>query len=187
MTMASELNPGRRPPLIAAADRVDRVIVLLCKTIVVGSGVALLGAITIGVVSRYVVTVGGADWAEELPKQIFAWFIMAGVVLATHGGNHIAVDLIHGALPERIRAALIVGTNLLIAVAYIYLGLVAQQVAGIVALEINPILGTPGSIPYWALTGGSFLIALSALSIALRVTVLGSAAAPQGKAEDSVQ
>lgn len=187
MTMATGSLSGRRPPLIAVADKVDGVIVLLCRVIVVSAGVALLAAISIGVLSRYIITVGGIDWAEELPKQIFAWFIMAGVVLAVHGGNHIAVDLIHGALSERLKRALIVAANLLIAAAYVYLGAVAKQVADIVAFEINPILGTPGSIPYWALSGGAFLLAVSALSIALRVAMLGSAAAPQGRAEDSVQ
>lgn len=187
MTSTSGSLSGRRPPLIAVADKVDSAIVLLCRTIAVSAGVALLAAISIGVVSRYVIEVGGIDWAEELPKQIFAWFIMAGVVLAVHGGNHIAVDLIYGALTERMKSALIVAANLLVAVAYLCLATVAKQVADIVALEINPILGTPGSIPYWALSGGAFLLALSALSIALRVAMLGSAAAPQGRAEDSVQ
>lgn len=185
--MTTSVETVRRSPLIAAAEGVETAIALFCKGLVLLTGSALLVAITTGVVSRYVITVGGADWAEELPKQIFAWFIMSGVVLAVHGGNHIAVDLIHMALPERFKTILMVATNVLVAGAYFYLATIAWEVAGITSFEINPILGTPGSVPYWALAGGSVLTGIGCLAIAVKVAALGSSAAPQARPEDSVQ
>jgi TRAP-type C4-dicarboxylate transport system permease small subunit len=133
------------------------------------------------------VTVGGVDWAEELPKQLFAWFIMGGVVLAVHGGNHIAVDLLMTVLPERGKRVVLAVTNVAVAFAYLYLADTAFDVAGIASAEVNPVLGTPGSLPFYALTIGCVLTAVSTASIGIKVAILGSSAAPQGRPEDSVQ
>lgn len=168
-------------------DHLDRAIGLVCKGVVLSTGVALLVSIGIGVAARYVVSVGGVDWAEELPKLLFAWFIMAGVVLAVQGGNHIAVDLLMRFLGDRGKRWLIVFTNLLVFVAYLYLMNTALEVADIAAAEKNPLLGTPGSLPFYALASGSLLTAVGSLSIAIRVALLGHEAAPHGKPEDSVQ
>ena len=179
--------PSGGSPLLASLDKVDRVVGAICRLVVGVTGAALLASITIGVVARYVITVGGVDWAEELPKQLFAWFIMAGVVLAVQGGNHIAVDVLQNLLPEPVKRPLIVAMNLLVTVAYLYLAWISLEVAGIAAAEINPVLGTPGSLPYYAMILGALLTAVGTLVVALRVAALGSEAAPQGRPEDSVQ
>ena len=176
-----------RSSVLTVLDAVDGFIGKLCRSVVLATGIALLLSITIGIIARYAISVGGADWAEELPKQIFAWFIMAGVVLALQRGNHIAVDLILQILSPRGRKLLVVGGNLLIAASYLYLCRSALAVADVAAIEINPVLGTPGSLPYFALTAGSVLTAIGAVSIAIRVMLLGADAAPQGKPEESVQ
>ena len=177
---------SERSTAIRILDGVDRLIGLICKSVVMSTGVGLLVAILIGVIARYVIDVGGIDWAEELPKQVYSWFIMAGVVLALLHGNHIAVDLIHNVLPRSGRQLLIVGANLLICAAYIYLFITALEVAEIAAFETNPMLGTPNSLPFYALASGSLLTALGALSLSIRVFLLGPEARPQGAAEESV-
>jgi len=186
--MAVELpkTASERSTAIQFLDGVDRLIGLLCKSVVLSTGIVLLCAIIIGVIARYVIDVGGVDWAEELPKQLYSWFIMAGVVLALQCGNHIAVDLIYNFLPRTARQVLIVLTNLLLCGAYIYLFLIALDVADIAAAERNPMLGTPNSLPFYALAGGALLTAVGALSISLRVFLLGPEARPQGNAEESV-
>jgi TRAP-type C4-dicarboxylate transport system permease small subunit len=171
---------------IRLLDGVDRLIGSICKSIVLTTGIVLLCSIIIGVIARYIIAVGGIDWAEELPKQIFSWFIMAGVVLALQCGNHIAVDLILQFLPVPAKRILVTLTNLLICVAYVYLFLTALEVAEIAAAETNPMLGTPNSLPFYALAGGSLLTSLGSLSIAIRVFLLGADARPQGSAEESV-
>ena len=177
---------SERSTAIRILDGVDRFIGLICKSVVMSTGVILLVAIIIGVIARYIIDVGGIDWAEELPKQLFSWFIMAGVVLALQCGNHIAVDLIYNFLPASGRRLLICATNLLICGAYVYLFLTALEVAGIAAAEKNPMLGTPNSLPFYALASGSLLTAIGALSISIRVFLLGADARPQGAAEESV-
>ena len=171
---------------IQLLDGVDCVIGRVCKFVVMSTGVVLLFAIIIGVIARYVIDVGGVDWAEELPKQIFPWFIMAGVVLALQTGNHIAVDLIYNYLKGPAQRILIAATNLFICAAYVYLSVTALEVAEIAALERNPMLGTPNSLPFYALSIGAALTAVSALTIALRVILLGAEYRPHGSAEESV-
>lgn len=173
-------------PAIRLLDGVDRFIGLICQSVVLTTGVILLFAIIVAVVARYVIDVGGIDWSEELPRQLFSWFIMAGVVLALQHGNHIAVDLIYNFLSSPAKRVLIVLTNLLICAAYVYLFLTALDVADIAAAEKNPMLGTPNSLPFYALAGGSLLTAIGALSISIRVFLLGADARPQGSAEESV-
>ena len=186
--MAAEVQTTarERSTAIRILDGVDRLIGLVCKSVVMTAGVTLLCAIIIGVIARYVIDVGGVDWAEELPKQLYSWFIMAGVVLALQHGNHIAVDLIYNFLASPAKRILVTLTNLLICGAYVYLFMTALDVAGIAAAETNPMLGTPNSLPFYALASGSLLTAVGALSIAIRVFLLGAEARPQGSAEESV-
>ena len=96
------------------------------------------------------------------------------------------MDLIYNFLPRTGRQVLIVLSNLLLCGAYIYLFLIALDVADIAAAERNPMLGTPNSLPFYALAGGALLTAVGALSISLRVFLLGPEARPQGSAEESV-
>ena len=183
---ALQTTANERSTAIRFLDGVDRLIGLICKSVVLSTGVVLLFAIIIGVIARYVIDDGGVDWAEELPKQLYSWFIMAGIVLALQHGNHIAVDLIHTVLSANGKRLLTVCTNLLLCVAYVYLFLTALEVAEIAAAEKNPMLGTPNSLPFYALASGSLLTAIGALSIAIRVFLLGADARPQGSAEESV-
>lgn len=186
---AATLNPPQSPcsAVISVLNGIDRIVGIICRSVVLATGVALLVSIGTGVVARYVINVGGIHWAEELPKQLFTWFIMAGVVLALQSGSHIAVDLIMRFLGNNGKRFLIVFINLVICGAYIYMGLTAMEVADITAAEINPMLGTPGSLPFYALAAGSALTALSALTLAIRVALLGHEAAPQPNPEESVQ
>ena len=175
-----------RSTAIQWLDGVDQLIGAICKSVVLSTGLALLVAIIVGVIARYVIDVGGVDWAEELPKQLYSWFIMAGVVLALQHGNHIAVDLIYNFLPSPAKRVLVTLTNLLICGAYVYLFRTAVDVADIAAAETNPMLGTPNSLPFYALACGSLLTAIGALSISIRVFLCGAEARPQGNAEESV-
>ena len=90
---AATLNPPQSPcsAVISVLNGIDRIVGIICRSVVLATGVALLVSIGTGVVARYVINVGGIHWAEELPKQLFTWFIMAGVVLALQSGSHIAV------------------------------------------------------------------------------------------------
>ena len=68
MDAVEQKTARERSTAIQLLDGVDRLIGSVCKSVVLGTGIVLLFAIIIGVIARYVIDVGGVDWAEELPK-----------------------------------------------------------------------------------------------------------------------
>lgn len=178
------LHGGSR--LVQLLTSLDNVVGALCKTTLQLTGVTLLFAIGIGVVARYLIQVGGIDWAEELPKQIFTWFIMAGIVLAAQTGQHISVEMLSRVLPDSLKRTLLTVVNLLVTAAYVRLAMAGFEVADITSAERNPMLGTPGSLPFYALAIGSVLTSLVSLSIAMRVWLVGYDARPIADPEKSV-
>jgi TRAP-type C4-dicarboxylate transport system permease small subunit len=175
-----------RALLLGGAAAIDRAVALLCRVIVVATGLLLLGVLAANVIARYLLGMGGFSWAQEIPEQAFPWFIAAGVVLAAQAGAHIAVDILPRALPERGRQLLIVIVNALVVASYAWLALLSLEVAEIAKLQQSTILRIPGSYGYWAMAMLAALTALTAATIALRVALLGSAAAPEAAPEDAV-
>jgi TRAP-type transport system small permease protein len=170
--------------LLAAAGAVDRAVALLCQGVLLLTGTVLMGVLTANVVARYVLATGGFDWAEEVPQQVFPWFIMAGVVLAVQHGGHVAVEWLMGKLGrEGKRIVLLVG-HALVALAYVVLCWQALVVAGIVAIERSPALGLAGSYGYWAIAAGCALLALGTATVAVRVALVGPEAMPQPSPEE---
>lgn len=178
---------GRRGPgaaLLTAADKVDRAVALLCQGVLLLTGVALMGALTANVLARYALGTGGFDWAEEVPQQLFPWFIMAGVVLAVQHGGHIAVEWLLGLLGREAKRAVLLAGHALVALAYVVLCRQALVVADIVSIERSPALGLPGSYGYWAIAAGCALLALGTATVAARVALLGPEAMPQPAPEE---
>ncbi|MFQ3622397.1 MAG: TRAP transporter small permease subunit [Acetobacteraceae bacterium] len=169
--------------IVAALDAADGVIALACRVVVALTGAALLGILAANVVARYVLARGGFSSAQELPEQLFPWFIAAGVVLAARQGAHIAVDVLARALPRAGRRVLLTLVHLLVAGAYLWLGLLALEVAEIAALQRTTILRLSGSYGYWALAALAMLTAWTSLAIALRVLLAGPEAAPDPASE----
>lgn len=177
---------GDRPKgvLISIADGIDHGIALLCQGVLLLGGTALMGVLTANVIARYVLATGGFDWAEEVPQQIFPWFIMAGVALAVQHGGHIAVEWLLGKLGREGKRWLLLAGHLLVAAAYVLLCGQALEVAEIVAIERSPALGLPGSYGYWAIAAGCALLAIGTLTVALRIALLGPEAMPQPVPEE---
>jgi TRAP-type C4-dicarboxylate transport system permease small subunit len=187
------LSGGGAPPhergaprsgLIAATEAVERGIALLCQGVLLLTGTALMVVMTANVVARYVLAAGGFDWAEEVPQQLFPWFIMAGVALAVQRGGHIAVEWLMGFLGREGRRAVLLAGHAVVAVAYLVLCWQALQVAEIVAIERSPALGLPGSYGYWAIATGCMLIALGTITIAIRIALIGPEALPTPSPEE---
>jgi TRAP-type transport system small permease protein len=176
--------PQGRGPVLTAADAIDRCIALSCQAVLLLAGCALMGVLTANVIARYVLATGGFDWAEEVPEQLFPWFIMAGVALAVQHGGHIAVEWLFGKLGRAATRVLLLGTHLLVIGAYLALGWLALGVAEIVAVERSPALGLPKTYGYWAIAAGCVLVAISTLTVALRIALLGPEALPRPSPEE---
>src|SRR4051794_988867 len=169
---------------LLAAAAFDRAVALCCHAVMLLVGTLLMAVMTGNVVAGYLLASGGLDWAEELPQQLFPWFIMAGVGLAVQRGGHIAVEWLPERLGRRGRQALLLGGLLLVVLAYAVLAQQALTVAGIVAVELSPVMRLPTSYGYWAIAAGCVLLAASSVSVALRVALLGPEAMPQPKPEE---
>jgi TRAP-type transport system small permease protein len=178
-------SAGRRPgPVFATADAVDRAVALLCQGVLLLTGVALMVVLTANVVARYLLGTGGFAWAEEVPQQLFPWFIMAGVVLAVQHGGHIAVEWLLGHLGRGGKRVVLLAGHALVVLAYVVLCRQALEVAGIVAIERSPALGLSGSYGYWAIAAGCALLALGTVTVAIRIALLGPEAMPQPSPEE---
>ena len=123
---------------IAAANGLDRVITVICRFVVLVTGIALTTILTGGVAARYVFASGGIDAAQELPERIFPWFIFAGAVLAAQAGGHMAVEWLLEKLDSPGRRRLLLFGNALVIVAYLILCQQALEVAEIAKLELIP-------------------------------------------------
>lgn len=172
--------------LVAAANGVDRVIGVVCRAVVLVTVIVLLGVLGANLVARYLLAQGGFIWISEIPEQLFPWLIGAGIVLAVQRGAHIAVDILLLMLGDQQKRLLIVFINVLVAAAYLVLAKVSLQVADIAAVEKSPILQLPRSLGYYAIMAASVLTAVTSLTIAIRVALLGADAAPRGSEEESV-
>ena len=173
-----------RSTLIAATEAVDRGVALLCQGVLLLTGIALMAVMTANVITRYLLASGGFDWAEEVPQQIFPWFIMAGVGLAVQRGGHVAVEWLMGCLGRGGRRAVLLAGHALVAMAYLVLCRQALEVAAIVAIEHSPVLGLPGSYGYWAVAAGCVLLAIGTITIAVRIALTGPEALPTLSPED---
>ena len=162
-----------RQIVLAAANRLDRVITVLCRFTLLVTGIALTVVMTASVGARYVLAKGGIDAAQELPERLFPWFIVAGVALAAQAGGHMAVEWLLGKLDSTGRRLLLLFGNLIVIVAYAVLFEQALEVAEIAKLERSPVLGLSGSHGYWAIALGCVLLSLTALCSAVRILLSG--------------
>ncbi len=185
-TAAEAAAPPERKQsaLHTADDTVDRAVALLCQGVLLLTGTALMVVLTANVVARYVLATGGFDWAEEVPQQVFPWFIMAGVALAVQHGGHVAVEWLLGKLGREGKRIVLLAGHALVVLAYAVLCWQALVVADIVAIELSPALGLPGSYGYWAIAAGCVLLAVGTLTTADRLALIGPEAMPQPSPEE---
>jgi TRAP-type C4-dicarboxylate transport system permease small subunit len=178
-------EPPRAPSLLVdLANKVDRVVALICQGALLVTGSVLMGVLTANVIARYVLATGGFDWAEEVPEQVFPWFIMAGVALAVQHGGHVAVEWLLGKLGRGGKRAVLLAGQVLVIAAYVFLCWQALVVADVVSIERSPALGLPKTYGYWAIAAGCILLALSTAAVAIRLAVIGPEAMPQPSPEE---
>jgi len=91
--------------LISLLSHINRVNLAACRL----ASIFLCGAIAVivaaGVFFRYVLN-DSLSWAEELSKFCMLWLVFVGAPIALRIGNHIAIEILPGALPERPAALL---------------------------------------------------------------------------------
>lgn len=158
--------------LVRAARGIEGAVELLCKGLLLVSGLAMLVLLTVVVVMRYVFESGLAS-APDLTDLLFAIFVMAGIVQAARFGAHVATQLTLGALKPPGRLALAVFIHALTAATYLVLGWYAFQNAIIAHDQRSPVLNIPWSVGYGVLAIGLALVGLCSLAAIVRHTLGG--------------
>ena len=82
--------------------------------------VVMTGVIVMLVATRNVMSFSFA-WSEELTRYLLVWLSMLGAAVLVHRNDHIALDLLPNALPERARAGLLLLLRLPIAAGLVIL------------------------------------------------------------------
>ncbi|WP_036262249.1 TRAP transporter small permease subunit [Mesorhizobium sp. WSM2561] len=171
--------------MLPVVDTVEGILRRVSEAIVVITVVVLLAALGVNVAMRYAFEQGGISWLSELPEHLFPWMVAAGVVLAALQGAHIAVDILLDVISERAAGILAVLIQLLIAVAYVVLAVVAVNVAQIASIEMSSLLRLPRSWGYYALVYMSVGVTVASLVVALRIAHGGRGAVAGLSAEES--
>jgi len=158
--------------VVAVARGIEYGVELVCKFLLLVTGIGLLSLLTLVVVLRYVFQ-SGLNSATDLTELMFAIFVMAGIALAARNGVHVATQLLLHALHGVWRTMLSVLIHGVTAAAYFTLAWYAYLNAIIAHDQTSPVLGIPWSVGYGCLSLGLALVALCSLTAIVRQTLGG--------------
>ncbi len=145
----------------------ERAVAQLCR-IVLWLSTAVIFLILVGnTVLRYA-TGSSLQWANEVPELLFPWLVMAGVVLASLQGAHIATTFMMDAVSAPVRRIVAIVSWTGVAGLYATLSVATFRMLDVVHDEKSPILQLPGSITYACVLAGMVLLGLLALQSAWR-------------------
>jgi TRAP-type C4-dicarboxylate transport system permease small subunit len=151
---------------------IDGAILISSLATALVSTLALFVVISIDVIVRYV-THSSLGWANEMPNLLFPWMTMAGIVIAAQWGRHVAVELAVRQMPERIGRIVVALSQIPIAATFIYLAWTGIEIIEITAGELYPVMRVPTSWAYLSMPIAFVLLAVTALTTAVRVMTQG--------------
>lgn len=173
-------------PMLRLADGLDRIVSILCRGIVLVTGLALLALLFGNVVARYTMG-GGFSFAQELPERIFPFFIMAGVALAAQHGGHMAVEMLPELLGRRVEQVVRIIAQSIVIIGHAVMVYVTIDVANISWIDMSPVLNMPASYSYYALAGGSAAVIVATTALVIRLFIIGPEAMPVPTPEETGQ
>ena len=133
--------------IIKSCDVIDAAIRKVCRIILYVTTVVLFLVLSINVFLRYLAG-NSLSSAGEIPELIFPWLVMAGVVLASQHGAHIAISWLVDKLSDSMRKVVaILNCGILIA-AYSLLAWGTYTLMPIVSDERTQVLKVPSSVTY---------------------------------------
>lgn len=151
----------------AESSVIERGVAGLCRVVLWVSTTVIFVILVANTVLRYA-TGASLQWANEVPELLFPWLVMAGVVLASLHGAHIATTFLMDAVSAPLRRAVTIVSWLVVAALYSTLTVATFRMLEVVHDEKSPILQLPGSLTYACVMGGMALLAILALQSAWR-------------------
>lgn len=149
------------------ATLLERLVATLCKAVLWITSSVIFLILTANTLLRYAAG-SSLQWANEVPELMFPWLVMAGIVLASLHGAHIATTFLMESVPAKVRRVVAVVGWLTVASMYLTLSSATYNMLEIVHDEKSPILGVPGSVTYGCMLGAMVLLAVLALQSAWR-------------------
>jgi TRAP-type C4-dicarboxylate transport system permease small subunit len=146
---------------------IERAVTTVCRAVLWLSTSVIFVILVANTVLRYA-TGSSLQWANEVPELLFPWLVMAGVVIASQRGAHIATTFLMEALPAAGRRIVATLAWLVVVGLYATLTVATFRMLEIVHDEKSPILQLPGSITYACVMVGMALLAVLALQSAWR-------------------
>jgi TRAP-type C4-dicarboxylate transport system permease small subunit len=119
----------------------------------------MAGAVFLQVVLRFLGRTG-IDGLEEVPRYLFIWLVMIGSAAAMQRGEHTVLDYFINRMPPRARSAMIVLTNAVGIVLFLYLIKLSWVLVPNAQLQTSAGLGLPLGWVFVAVPIGSVLIVL---------------------------
>jgi len=131
------------------------------------SFVILLGALSWGVLSRYVVPTP-ATWVEEITSISFAWLIFVGAAEVHRRHQHVSVDLLTNLLPLQLQRLLALLIEVFIVGFCFYVAYLGVRQTIVMHTSATSLLRIPLSVSYSGFTLGIFLVGVRGLQRVIR-------------------
>jgi TRAP-type transport system small permease protein len=153
--------------IVVERNALERAIVLACSIVLWVTTFVIFVILSANTALRYA-SGSSLQWANEVPELLFPWLVMAGVVLASEKGAHIATVFLVDSVGAGARRIIAVIAWTTVALLYAVLIRATWGMLEIVHDERSPILQVPGSVTYMCVLIGMVLIAALALLAAWR-------------------
>jgi TRAP-type C4-dicarboxylate transport system permease small subunit len=131
------------------------------------SFVIVLGAISWGVLSRYVVPTP-ATWVEEITSISFAWLIFVGAAEVHRRHQHVSVDLLTSILPAPVQRLLAVLVEAFVVAFCFYVAYLGVLQTIVMHTSMTSLLRIPLSVSYAGFTLGISLVGLRGVQRLIR-------------------
>ncbi|WP_163851285.1 TRAP transporter small permease [Pseudooceanicola aestuarii] len=124
--------------MMGALERLDQGIGAILRPVIFAGMIALVGVITLQIVSRVVFT--SVAWTEEVARFLLIWITFLGATLAFQQGRHIAVSMLRDRLPPAPRR-IVTGAGCLVVIAFLVtLAVIGWQYSNMQSFQKSPSL-----------------------------------------------
>lgn len=120
--------------------------------------------ISVGVFFRYVLG-SSLRWTYELARYSMVWFSFLGMSLALKQEKHVGITIIINQFPTKIKKAIYILVNILVAFFLAVLFYYSLQHLETVSYQTSPALGINMRWPYLAVSVGTFLMLIESLRL----------------------
>lgn len=170
MFAATPMETAGATPAGLLLRAIDGAITAVSLAAAMASTVGLFVVISLDVIVRYV-THSSLAWANEVPNLLFPWMTMSGIVLAAQWGRHVAVELGIRMMPKRVGRLVMALSQIPVMIVFTYLAWTGIEIVEITASELFPVTRIPTSWAYLSMPASFLLLAITALTTAIRVLV----------------